>query len=498
MLKILTPLLVSALLLTVACEDEVFETRPSSGELEFSRDTVFLDTVFTNISSSTRTFKVYNRSGQNISIPEVSLARGENSFYRLNVNGFTGKSFENVEIPARDSIYVFVEATIDFDAVSDPLYTDEVVFDKGSLAQEVKLITLVQDAIFLFPERDADGIKETIVIGLDPDGEEIEVEGFYLDGSPNWSDEKPYVIYGFAGVRPGETLTLSKGARVYFHRNSGLVLQSGARLKVEGTLDRKVVFQGDRLEQVFEDIPGQWSGILLMEGSRDHTIRNAIIKNSGVGIYADALAADSGHGLRIENSEIYNTTGFGLFARSSDIFGSNLVIGNNGNASLACTDGGSYRWVHCTFANYWSNGVRNFPAVIISNLEGQVGGMDARFENSVIEGNQGIEFLLQKQQGSEFTFFFSHNLLRFDDPGGLFAGDPLYDFTDDSVYSNNVFNGNPDFREVDRNDYRIGQESEAIALGSPVSAQEAPLDLLGVDRTNAPDSGAYQHQVEEE
>jgi hypothetical protein len=498
MLRFLLAILVSALLLTTACDDEVFETSPSTGQLEFSRDTVFLDTVFTNISSSTRTFKVYNRSSQNISIPKVSLARGEGSFYRLNVNGIPGKRFENVEIPARDSIYVFVEATVDFESVSDPLYTDEVVFDEGSRAQEVRLVTLVQDAIFLFPERDADGIKETIVIGVDPEGEEIEVEGFYLEGSPVWTSEKPYVIYGFAGVKPGNTLTLAKGTRVYFHVNSGLVLTNGARLKVNGTSEKKVIFQGDRLEELFKEIPGQWSGILLMEGSLEHSINHAVVKNSVVGLLADGVAAGPEPGVKIENSEIYNTSSYGFFARGTTVYGSNLVVANNGSASLACTESGSYRWVHSTFANYWSGGIRNFPAVFISNVENQGGMMLNEFENSVIEGNQGVEFLLNSNEGSDFTFRFSNSLLRFEDPGGFFSSDPLYDFTDSELYSSNVFNGNPDFADIEGNDYRLGPESAAIGIGNQLSAQEVPFDLLGKDRRDSPDAGAYQHLIPEE
>ena len=41
--------------------------------------------------------------------------------------------------------------------VTDPLYIDEVIFDQGDNEQDVKLVTLVQDAYFLFPQRDADG-----------------------------------------------------------------------------------------------------------------------------------------------------------------------------------------------------------------------------------------------------------------------------------------------------------------------------------------------------
>ena len=178
MLRATVLMLLICSLLTVACEDEIIETRPSNGQLEFSKDTVFLDTVFTNISSSTRSFKVYNRSSENINLPTIELANGESSFYRLNVNGIPGKSFENVPVLARDSIFIFVEVTVDYNEVSDPLYVDQIVFDRGSNQQEVELVTLVQDAYFLFPERDANGIKETIVIGVGPDGEEIEVEGF--------------------------------------------------------------------------------------------------------------------------------------------------------------------------------------------------------------------------------------------------------------------------------------------------------------------------------
>ena len=482
-----------SLFIFIGCEDELIETRPSNGQLEFSKDTVFLDTIFTNISSSTRSFKVYNRSSDNINLPNIELANGSSSFYRLSVNGIPGKSFENVPILARDSIFVLVEATIDFNAVSDPLYIDQIVFDRGPNQQEVELVTLVRDAHFLFPQRDSDGIKETIVIGVDEEGEEIEVEGFYLEGSPEWTDEKPYVIYGFAGVSSGNTLTIGKGTNIFFHANSGLVVEQGATLKVEGTRQSKVIFQGDRLESFFDDIPGQWTGILLQEGSMDHRVDHAILKNSIVGLFVDAAGGSSGGpSLQISDSEIYNTSSFGIFARNAEILGSNLVIGNNGSASLSCSEGGSYRFVHSTFANYWLGGIRVLPAVFVSNVTG------ADFENCIIEGNQGIEFLLEQEPGSAFEFSFVNSLLRFDDPGGIFQGDPLYDFSNEENYRNNVFNGNPDFIDVQLNDMRIGGDSEALGIGNLLVAEEVPFDLLGTDRRVSPDAGAYQHILVEE
>ena len=49
----------------------------STVRLEFSKDTVYLDTVFTNIGSSTYTLKVYNPSNENILIPSIKLGNEE-------------------------------------------------------------------------------------------------------------------------------------------------------------------------------------------------------------------------------------------------------------------------------------------------------------------------------------------------------------------------------------------------------------------------------------
>ena len=92
---------ISILVLWSSCRKD-FEFSPSTGDLQFSKDTVYLDTVFTNIGSSTYNLKVYNRSDQDIRIPNVQLSQGESSSYRLNVDGVAGKVFRDVEILAND------------------------------------------------------------------------------------------------------------------------------------------------------------------------------------------------------------------------------------------------------------------------------------------------------------------------------------------------------------------------------------------------------------
>lgn len=488
----------------LSCEDDVFETTPSTGELFFSKDTIFLDTIFSNIGSSTRTFKIYNKSNNNINIPSIRLGRGQNSFYRLNVNGTSGKSFENVTLFGKDSIYVFVEATIDFSQVSNPIYTDSIVFDQGVNQQDVKLITLVQDAYFLYPKKDAQGVKEKIIVGENEDGEEITVEGFYLDGNQVWTNEKPYVVYGYAGVKEGNSLMVEKGVRIHFHANSGLLVEKNASLKINGTLDEKVIIQGDRLEPFYEDIAGQWGAIWLRAGSKDHEINHTLIKNNAIGILMDSIGGNLEPTLRIENTEIYNTSSFGLLGRSANISGSNLVIANNGQASLACTNGGTYNFIHSTFANYWRGGIRMYPTVLVSNFQlvSEDGGstgvvsndlLAANFTNCIIEGNQNIEFQLNKNDGALFNYNFKNNLLRFDDVNGFFGDDPVYDFEDIDNYQNNIFNGEPDFKDVNENEFIIGDLSDAVGQGNVFDAQIVPFDILGVSRVESPDMGAYQH-----
>src|SRR5210317_1848916 len=121
--------LICCLVFWSSCRND-FESIPSSGNLEFSKDTVYLDTIFTNIGSSTYNLKVYNRSDEDINIPTIQLAEGESSNYRLNVDGIPGKTFEDIQILAEDSIFVFIETTIDIDNYPNPenafLYTDKI------------------------------------------------------------------------------------------------------------------------------------------------------------------------------------------------------------------------------------------------------------------------------------------------------------------------------------------------------------------------------------
>lgn len=495
------------IILLSSCRDD-FETTPSNGDLFFSKDTVYLDTVFTNIGSSTYNLKVYNRSSADINIPSIQLALGLNSDYRLNVDGIPGKSFQNIELLAKDSLYIFIETTINFNQTIDPIYTDQILFDTGTNLQEVELVTLVQDAYFLFPSKDAQGIIETIKLGETADGESIDVQGFYLDDDTTFTNEKPYVIYGYCAIPSNKTLTIEAGAKIHFHANSGLIADKNATLKIEGELNNTVVIEGDRLEPGFSDTPGQWGTIWLRAGSKDHSINYATIKNASVGIIMDSIGNNIAPTLTIKNTELYNHANYGLLGRETNILGENLVINNAGFSSLACIIGGTYNFTHSTFGNYWGGSLRQFPTVLVNNFftyfennQEVVETRDlvaANFTNCIIYGNNNIELILDHVDGAAFNYNFKNNLIHFDDYNDGFSDIPEYDFDDITHYQNNIFNEDPDFKIPYENELMVGEETAGKNLADQSAANLVPIDFIGTARTSSPDIGAYQHIIFED
>lgn len=495
-----------AISLSSCREDFVFE--PSKGELFFSEETVYLDTVFTNIGSSTYTLKVYNKSDKDIKIPTIQLGKGQQSKYRITVDGMTGENnrvFHNVELLAKDSMYIFIETTagiIDANP-TDFLYTDQIQFDSGANLQEVELVTLIQDAYFIFPNRTND-IYETIPIGFNDDGTVLETRGRNLNHShPDNGDEftfktdKPYVVYGYASVPTGETLTIPGGARVHFHADSGIVVQDGGSLHVDGdlspteALENEVIFEGDRLEPGFSDVPGQWGTVYLRQGSTNHRIKNLTIKNAVIGLLVENNAGST---MTIENTQIYDCSNVGLLGRLARIEGKNIVINTAGVASLACTLGGSYDFRHCTFNNNWASSRQ--VAVLVDNYyvdadtEQQVAFdlIKADFRNCIIFGSNQVELLINKSSDAskQFNKLFSKCQIKFNNTNNQFTNHPDYQFINDANEIKK--NGTPDFMNISKNKLMIGEDSAAKGFGVDVGV---PFDIIGSPRNAGFDLGAY-------
>lgn len=493
-------LFIFGLVLTVSSCRTDFDTVTSSGNLKFSKDTVYLDTVFKNIGSSTYQLKVYNRSKNDISIPTIQLKKGLNSKYRMTVDGTSGnqgKIFNNITLLAKDSLYIFIETTADITDANptDFLYTDQIQFDSGANLQEVALVTLIQDATFLYPKQNADGTKEKIKI----DGKDV--DGFYLNENDPvngnellFTNKKPYVIYGFAGVPENKTVTFQAGTRVFFHSNSGLYVDNKASLQINGTtsttekLENEVIFEGDRLESLYDAIPGQWNSIILANGSKNHSINHLTLKNAITGL--NLKNPDNSTAIQIKNTQIYNCAEYGILAQNARVNGENIVINYAGLSSLSCVYGGNYLFTHCTFNNNWQ-GSSQFAVNLSNSLANAAPETNpltqATFNNCIIYGSSTNEFNLNKNTAATFVYQLNNCLLKFSSS----TTNPDYQFKTDLVHYNQIIlNENPKFYNTSKNKFNIDKTSAAFAKGNQVYI--IPLDIIGKTRTSPPDLGAYQ------
>jgi len=462
-----------------SCRDDGFDTDPSLS-LSFSHDSLLFDTVFTSLGSSTRSFRVYNTHNRRINLSTVSLAGGSQSFFRINVDGRSGTMLHDVAIEANDSLFVFVEVTVDPVNQDLPLtIVDSVVFNTNNNIQDVKLVAWGQDAHFIHPNY------------TDP---QSGVSYHVIDQNTSWTSHLPYVVYGLAVVAPDVTLRMEEGTRVHMHNNSSLVFLQRSTLEIAGSSENPVSIQGDRLESFYRDQPGQWGRIWLTANSKNHTIDHALIKNGTVGLHVDTLGSQVHPTLQISNTVIKNMSLAGLLAQGSHVVGENMAIANCGDHALVLALGGHYDFRHLTIANYYRTGIRNTPSVIINNyyedIDGNIQQRDFDhlfFGNSIIYGSNQEEIAFDLAPGSEMEYTFDHCLLR------------TRLSTTSEAFVNPLVNLDPLFNEPGEHDFRLKEGSPAIGAGNPSVAAGVPYDLAGRSRLQRPDIGALQfHPIPEE
>jgi len=503
MQRISTGIFIVLLILISSCRKD-FDTVAGNGDFRIEKDTLFLDSVFTGIASHTYRFKIYNTSNKDITLNRIYLEKGDQSFYRLNVDGTPGKTFDDVLIHAKDSIFVFVEVTADINRLSDPVYEENLFVEDDGKKDDILLTAFVKDAYFYYPERYPDGSHETLVLYTDPDtGETSEVRGFFLDGDTTFTDEKAIVIYGHMAVPDGHTLTIEQGTHLYFHFNSGLIVWENATLKVNGTLGNEVIFEDDRMEEEYENAPGMWNYIWLRQNSINNEINYAVIKNASIGIQVFPTN-NFNPALQIKNTQIYNTSLAGIFGVATYIKGENLVFNHFGISAVNIRLGGNYEFKHCTFANYNGNRFNEKSATVyVSNYsktpdETYVFDLqNFKMSNCIVYGNSNIEFYLDKDDNAGFNYTINNSLIKFYDPQNHFADIPEVDFSDTAHYQNILLNTDPLFEDETENKMAVISGSPCINQGNISTAQEVPFDILQVDRTTAPDLGAYQHIIDE-
>lgn len=494
--KIVQGFCIAVFVFLLACDkEETFITSPDA-RLEFSLDTLRFDTVFTALGSSTLNFKVYNPHDRPIRISKVILEGLAGNSFRLNVDGAIGNEHSNVEIYPRDSIYIFVEVTVDPDqplSVSPFVLEDAISFETNGNLQRVHLEAWGQNANY-FPSRFDKGVPTLLTCN---------------NGQVVWNDPRPYVVYGAVFVDEC-TLVIPAGTRIYIHGgvaqndllgiyNDGIIYTlANGRIKVQGTAEQPVVIQGDRLEEAFENARGQWNGIVLGKGSRGNEFNYTSVLNSRF-----ALLVDSSAEVTLRNSRFFNTAGNGVVGFHSRIKAENCLFHSNGSNSVQLLFGGDYDFTYCTIANYGVNaaalGMSNFwcyddPLNCQNRKDYR---LNASFVNSIIYGSRrdqiDISDIGQRQNDFLFNVTFRDCVVRVDELltrlNGRYAN-----FL--STICNPCTNGTSTskvFQDPNKADFTLDSLSIALEKARPLSA--ISTDLLNLPRDPVtPDAGCFEKE----
>src|SRR5271156_3014781 len=92
-------LILLLVLILSSCKKNSFVTSEDAS-INFSADTIYFDTVFTNTGSITQSVKIINNNNQKLLLSSVKLMGGNNSAFKININGAAVSNANNIEIDA--------------------------------------------------------------------------------------------------------------------------------------------------------------------------------------------------------------------------------------------------------------------------------------------------------------------------------------------------------------------------------------------------------------
>lgn len=446
--------------ITTSCIEDDFTTS-SSDLLTFSSDTIAFDTIFTDLTTPTASFRIFNKSKKMINISEIKIKGESNAKFYLNVDGIKGEVFNNVEIRGEDSIFVFVQAHIAEVKQNAPLeFKDKIEFTTNGQIQNVVLTAWAQDV-------------NRITKGV-------------ISENTTFDSEKPYVIFDTLQVEKDATLTLVPGTRLFFHDKAALNVKG--RLIANGTMEKQIDLRGDRTDHVvgeigFDIMSRQWGGVNFEKDSYGNEMSFVYMRGSTTGVTIDSCDTQQ-RKLHIFNSILHNATNSVLTSNHAwvDAEGSEF---SEAGSSVVRFVGGKVRIVNCTFANYYLFAAISGPIMNLSYLfdkdKADAPLMDATFDNCIIYGNAG-DITPGDLKGA--NVYLRNVLLK--SKG-----------TDDNNFINCKWGADPKFYTVREDyifDYRLKNDSEAIGAGnSSYCPQSARYDRYGQDRfaNSDIDLGAY-------
>lgn len=485
--------------MTTGCNDMNNYSVSPNHLLTFSTDTLSFDTVFTTIGSTTSYFMIYNKNDEALNIKKILLAGGQESNFRINVDGHKGDLFGDIPIWKRDSLYVMVEVTVNPNDENTPFVVyDSVVFITNGIVQSVLLEAYGQNAYIL-------------------------KGGYTFVNDTTLTADKPYLVYDSIMIPEGVTVNIEEGASFYMHNKAKWLIDG--TLKSNGTQEKPVTLRGDRLNHFsslisYDDIPAQWDGLFFGTSSFDNELHFTLIRN-GISGLTFAESTPDRKKMTISNSQIKNMDGNVLWSANCYIEASGTEF-SNASKHLVILAGGKYRFSHCTMANYMSvglisnnigrfekcltlsdcipdekdenNDVRTFPL------------QQAYFDNCIIDGDMSVDTTLY---GGEISFLTGENYVN--------GHDEQFNYrfnhcvvktrkTENERFMEVLFDKSPTYIKSSRQnednrydyvyDFRLDEKSVGIGKADRSISEQYPVDRFGINRLNSeqgPSIGAYEY-----
>ena len=469
-----------ALLLCVmtGCQDDDSFSTNVSNILSFSADTVKLDTVFSAVPTTTRTFWVHNESGDGIRCTNIRLERGNQSGFRVNVDGVylgseSGYQASEVEIRKGDSIRVFVELTSPVNGRNKPwLVEDNLLFLlESGVTQKVNLNAYSWDA--------------------------IKYRNLHITNDTTLTGDRPIIVYGKLTVEEHATLTLAAGTTLYFHDGGGIDVYG--RLCLQGEAGKEVILRSDRLDWMFDYLPydlmsGLWDGIHFYETSYDNVMEFTDLHSSFNGIVCDSADVEK-QKLTLKNMTVHNCQGKGLSTVNCKVTAENCQFTNT---LYECVDilGGDVTMNHCTLAQFYPFDSNRRPALnYYSTATMPLLRMDCI--NSIVTGYpEDVVMGATENENIPFNYRFISSILR---TPAVEDAEHIIDVIFENVEDTASVQGDKHFKLVDINtqhyDFHLDSLSPAINKGSkdyPVSD-----DRDGKARDDQPDIGCFEESKPE-
>lgn len=427
-----------------ACKKEQIAT--GTGVYLFtSQDTIKFDTVFTSTVQITQSFKIFNNNTQPVQISRLTLRGGDQSAFKINVNGTPGTSFNDILLQDKDSIYVFVTVKLPASAQNSPFNAlDSIEFQYNGQTDKVLLSAVGQNAFFLQTQT--------------------------LQKDTTWTSARPIVLMGDVHVGSQATLHIEKGTRIYSQLN--------ARLWVDGRLlalggynkGEQILFTNNRLDRPYSDLPGSWGGIVFGRQSQGNKLQYVTLRNAINGITdtsrTEPTSENEPPNIMLEACQIGNASKQAVLLQNSTARIINCLLYNSGIALRLM--GGRYDLTYSTIASYSNDHVYHTdPGLYLAGQgsNGEQYPLQLTAVNNIIYGDNTSldELYFDEMSSGKIKADFQNCLLKA-------VSQPAV-----GTYKDCIWNEDPGFAVIDNQrfvyDFRVLGNSAAVHQGQPINIQ---------------------------